>query len=104
MAEEEQHPWLRRDPLTSLHAGLARIEERLQHVIARLELHLTDEHADFRGTLADIKEVRASLIDLERKLDAIHTSARVTRWLISGAAALVTWLIAVKAGLAGIWK
>lgn len=104
MSEQQESNWGRHDPLTQLHATLARVEERLAHVIERLELHVTDEHADFRGTLADIKEVRASLIDLERKLDAIHTSARVTRWLISGAAALVTWLIAVKAGLAGIWK
>jgi hypothetical protein len=92
--------WRKNDPLTELHSGLARVEERLTHVIDRMEAHMIDEHKEFRDTLSDMRELRAAVQRLEQQIDRIHTSARVTRWLITGFGALIAWWLAVKSGIA----
>jgi hypothetical protein len=92
--------WRKNDPLTELHAGLARIEERMTNVITKLEAHIVDEHREFRDALAEMRELRAAIQRLEQQVDRIHTSARVTRWLITGFGALIAWGLAVKSGIA----
>jgi len=87
----------------ALYSGLARIEERLTSVISRLEEHMIDEHADFRETLKDIKDLRSTVIMLEKKVDEIYTSARVTRWIITVTAAAIAWLVALRTGLVGLF-
>lgn len=81
------------DPLTELHTGLARLEERLNTAIKRLEEHMEDEETDIRETLADMKELRKTVGSLEKKLDEIHIAARLSRWAVGVIAALVAWIV-----------